>query len=320
MFQNLDRLKVFHRVFASGSIVAAANTLHVSQSAVSQTIQKLEKELNTPLFTRLHKQLIPTAAGDRLYEIVQPFMLELDVYLKDLEVAKDHPVGELRVGAPSEFGKAYLPMIMADFREKYPDVTFSIELGTPEIMLPMLRERVVDFALVDVFLTQSTQIGYLDMYHFNPVVEEEVILACSRRYYDTYVKGDNSFASLSQQDFISYKKDLQTIRQWFKHHFSKSNIHVRDVLTVDNHEAVILAILNNIGMGIVASHLISEHLREGTIVQIQTAKPEIINSISIAHLQDKVPTFTEKFFERFLVDKIRGEISDDNIGMRVLNH
>ena len=109
MLQNLDRLKVFYHVFASGSVVAAANALCVSQSAVSQTIQKLEKEVKAPLFTRLHKQLVPTTAGERLYEIVQPFMAVLGCYLKDLDVARDHPVGELRVGAPPEFGKAYLP-------------------------------------------------------------------------------------------------------------------------------------------------------------------------------------------------------------------
>ncbi|MBU0942886.1 MAG: LysR family transcriptional regulator [Proteobacteria bacterium] len=313
MLQNLDRLKVFYHVFSSGSVVAAANALHVSQSAVSQTIHKLEKEVNSPLFTRLHKQLVPTRAGKRLYEIVQPFMGALDGYQKDLEVAKNHPIGELRVGAPPEFGKAYLPSIVADFREKYPDVTFTLELGTPETLLPLLREGLLDFALVDVFLTQSTHIGHLDMYHFNPVGEEEVILACSRQYHEKYVKGDHSFSSLSKQNFISYRKDLQAIRLWFKHHFSKSNIHVRDVLTVDSHEAVISAIAHNVGIGVVASHLITEKLSNGIIVHIKTPKPEIMNAISLVQLQDKIPTLTEKVFERYLIDKIREANGGDSL-------
>jgi DNA-binding transcriptional LysR family regulator len=147
-----------------------------------------------------------------------------------------------------------------------------------------------------------------------------VILACSRQYYETYVQGDESFTSLSRQNFISYRKDLHTIKQWFKHHFSKANIQVRDVLTVDSHGAVISAITSNVGMGIVASHLIAETLRKGTVVHIQTSKAEIMNSIALVHLQDKIPTFTEKVFERFLVDMIRGTISTDNAGMKVLCH
>jgi DNA-binding transcriptional LysR family regulator len=317
MLQNLDRLKVFYYVFSCESVVAAANALHVSQSAVSQSIQKLEKEMDSPLFTRLHKQLVPTAAGERLYEIVQPFMASLGGYLKDLEIARGYPVGELRIGAPPEFGKAYLPSIVAAFREQYPAVTFTLQFGTPEILLPQLRKGRVDFALVDLFLTRSTHIGSLDIYHFAPVVEEEVILACSKRYFENSLKGDLSFTSLAQQNFISYRKDLQTIRQWFKHHFSKPNTQVRDVLNVDSHEAVISAINHDVGMGVVASHLVKDELQNQQIVHIKASASEIINSISLVYLQDKIPTFTEKSFEKYLVDKIKSMISEGHAGMRV---
>jgi len=320
MLQNLDRLKVFYHVFSQSSIVAASKALHVSQSAVSQAIQKLEMEVNSPLFIRLHKQLVPTAAGERLYEIVKPFMLTLDIYLKDLDRRKDHPAGELRIGAPPEFGKAYLPSIVAAFREQYPEVTFTLEFGTPEMLLPLLKKGLVDFALVDVFLTRNTHPGQLDMYHFDPVVEEEVILACSKKYHDESVRNDHSFTSLSKQNFISYKKDQQAIKQWFKHHFSKATIHVKDVLTVDNHEAVISAIKNDVGLGIVASHLVMKEIQDEYIVHIKTSASEIMNPIALVHLQDKIPTLTEKVFEKYLVEKIRDVIQQVGIGVKVLHH
>lgn len=308
MLRNLDRLKVFFHVFSQGSIVAASKTLYVSQSAVSQAIQKLEMEVNSPLFTRLHKQLVPTAAGERLYEIVKPFMLTLDIYLKDLERGKEQPGGELRIGAPPEFGKAYLPTIVADFREQYQDVTFVLEFGTPGILLPLLKKGLVDFALVDVFLTRNTHPGQLDMYHFKTVVEEELILACSKKYYDQAIKNDHSLTSLSKQNFIGYKKDQQPIKQWFKHHFSKTNIHVHDVLTVDNHEAVISAIKKDVGLGIVASHLVKKEIQDEYIVPINISASEIMNPIALVHLQDKFPTLTEKVFAKYLVEKIRDMI------------
>ncbi len=319
MLQNLDRLKVFYHVFTQGSIVAAAEVLYVSQSAVSQSIQKLEGEVSSPLFIRLHKQLVPTAAAERLYEIVAPFVEDLQSYLKGIENAKDHPTGELRIGAPMEFGKAYLPLMVAGFRAKYQDVTFTLEFGTPETLFPLLRSGQIDFALIDVFLTQNTHIGSLDIFHFDAVVEEEVILACSKYYYEQSLGGDLSFASLLKQDFISYRKDQQTIKQWFKHHFAKSNnIQVRNVLTVDSHEAVISAIKNNIGIGIVASHLVTNELYEKQIIHIKTSSPELMNSISLVHLQDKIPTFTEKIFEKYLVDTIKSVVSINHVGMRVL--
>ncbi|BHH82486.1 LysR family transcriptional regulator [Desulforhopalus sp. 52FAK] len=319
MLQNLDRLKVFFHVFTLGSVVRAAEILHVSQSAVSQAIQKLEAELNSPLFIRLHKQLIPTSAGKQLHEIVQPFMGALETYVKSLEMAKESPVGELRIGAPYEFGKTYLPSIVADFRQHYKDVTFFLEFGTPDRLLPMLKKGMIDLALVDVFLTKTTTSETHEVYNFKPVLEEEVILACSKEYNDTHIKKDLSFRSLSKQNFIGYRKDQQTIKKWFKHHFAKPNVQVSDVLVVDSHDAVIASIKKGVGLGIIASHLVKHEIQEGEIIPISTSKPAILNPIALVHLQDKIPTLTEKVFAKFMVEQIRIIIPNSGGGMKILD-
>ena len=94
------------------------------------------------------------------------------------------------------------------------------------------------------------------------------------------------------------------IKSWFKHHFKKSNIHLQSVLTVDSHQAIISAIQHHVGMGIVASHIVSKEIQRGQIIGIKTSKPEIRNQISLTQLQDKIPTLTEKIFEKFLLKKI----------------
>ncbi len=305
MIQNLDRLKVFYHVFSKQSVMAAANTLCVSQSAVSQSLQKLENEIKTPLFTRLHKRLIPTAAGERLFAIVKPFMESLETCLKTLETAREQPFGNLRIGAPVEFGKTYFPAVVAAFREKYPNVTFYLKFGDPGTLLPMVEKGEIDFALVDVFLTQNRFAGNLDIYYFNPVVEEEVILACSRQYYEGFVKKNHSYKHLLQQSFITYRHDAQSIKSWFKHHFDRYNVQFKIVLTVDSHQAVISAINHHAGMGVIVSDLVKEEIRRGQIIPIRTSKSEIINEISLAILQDKVPTLAEKVFQKFLLEKIQ---------------
>lgn len=305
MLQSMDRLKVFYYVFSKGSVISAAKTLNVSQSAVSQSIQKLENEIKCPLFTRLHKQLVPTAAGERLFAIIRPFMAELDTCLKTLDQAKDQPFGELRIGAPVEFGKAYFPAIVAAFRKQYQAVTFYIKLGDQNTLIPMLKKGQIDFALVDVFQTQNQYLGNLDIYHFLPVAEEEIILACSKEYYEKSIKKDHSFKNLLLQNFITYRQDAQVIKSWFKHHFGKSNLHLQAVLTVDSHQAIISAIQHSVGMGIVASHIVSKEIKRGQIMGITTSKPEIKNQISLTQLQDKIPTLTEKIFEKFLLKKIK---------------
>lgn len=304
MIQNLDRLKVFYHVYSERSVMAAAKTLHVSQSAVSQSLRKLEKEIKSPLFTRLHKRLVPTSAGERLFKIVRPFMADLDVCLKTLGQAKNEPLGELRVGAPVEFGKAYFPAMVAAFRKKYPDVTFYLKLGDAATLLPMVEKGRIDFALVDEYLTQNQFVGNIDMFHFEPVVEEEVILACSREYFEKTLKKDHSFNNLRRQNFIAYRRNAQTLKNWFKHHWGKYNVHLNVVLTVGSHQAVIAAINHHVGLGVVASHLVNENLNSGQVIRIETSKAQIINQISLVHLKNKIPTLAEKVFEKFLVKKI----------------
>ena len=87
-------------------------------------INKSSSEINAPLFTRLHRRLVPTAAGDRLFCVLKPFVDELEVGIGKIKKAQETPSGLLRIGAPVEFGKAYMPGIISSFRKKYPEVTF----------------------------------------------------------------------------------------------------------------------------------------------------------------------------------------------------
>jgi len=212
--------------------VAAAKTLHVSQSAVSQALQKLESEIKCPLFTRLHKRLVPTAAGERLFAIVRPFMAELDACLKTLEQAKNKPFGELRIGAPVEFGKAYFPAISAAFREQYPDVTFYLKFGDAGTLLPMVEKGQLDFALVDEFLILNRFFGNIDIYHFTPIVEEKVILACSRQSIITWAWAP-SHRTWSKKKFKMVKSSpstLQNPRSLTKYPWSSCRIRSRPLL------------------------------------------------------------------------------------------
>jgi len=313
MFQNWDRLRVFYFVYSEKSITGASEKLNVTQSAVSQTIQKLESELKTPLFTRLHKKLVPTGAAERLFALTEDFINGLSSYNRELLQSKDYPFGEIRIGAPPEFGKTYLSLIMANFRRQYSDVTFSIRFGKPETLLPLLKEGKIDFVLLDEFLTDKADRDVIDYLHFEPVAWEKVILACSRNYFRDQLKGDLSFSSLKMQNYICYDEEMSLVRHWFENNFPKKKVKLNRVLTVDNHEAVAHSILHNCGLGVLSSHLVKKDLDEGNLVAVETGEKEIINTISLVQLMDKVPTLTEKTFSRFLIDSIRSILSHQNL-------
>ena len=63
--------------------------------------------------------------------------------------------------------------------------------------------------------------------------------------------------------------------------------------------------MHNLGLGVLASHLVKKELESGEIIQIKTSESEIINSISLVQLLDKVPTLTEKVFSTFMIERIQ---------------
>lgn len=298
MLPDLNRLKVFYYIYATRSVVAAAGKLNITASAVSQQLKKLEYEIKTPLFTRLHKKLVPTIEADRLFDLVNPFFDTLAAGLRNIHQARLKPSGILRVGAPDEFGKAYFPEIVASFRQAYPEVTFALTLGNPSLLLPMVGEGKLDLALVDVFLTQSRIHGDLGIFSIEPIFDEEVILACSSDYCEDILRKDFSFNNLMANNFISYLPTASELHNWFKHHFRKTSIHPTIVMTVDSIQAVISCIRRHMGMGIIVSHLVNEDIRSGKIVPVTTGHKEIINRISLVQLQDKIPSLTDKTFQR----------------------
>ena len=304
MLPDFNRLKVFYYIFSRKSIVAAAEELHITPSAVSQHLQKLESEIKTPLFTRLHKKLVPTAAGEKLFTIMNPFMDELETGIGTIRQPLETPSGHLKIGAPIEFGKAYFPGICAAFRKQYPDVTFFIKLGEPAPLLSMLGEGQLDFALVDLFFTKEQMFGGHSIYSIEPLIEEELILACSNEYYDMEVKADHAFESLITKDFIADEHHALALKSWFKHHFRKSSVKLNIIMTVESHQAVISGVKQGMGIGVVASHLVMEEINRRSVVPITTGKKEVINHISLVQLQDKIPTLTEKVFQSHLKKEI----------------
>jgi DNA-binding transcriptional LysR family regulator len=305
MLPDFNRLKVFYYIYSLQSIVSAARALHISQPAVSQQLQKLESEIQAALFIRLHKKLVPTNAANRLFSLVQPFIDSLQEGMDTLRQPIDRPAGLLRIGAPREFGKEYLPLLSHTFREKYQEVTFNFSFDETAPLLAMLRAGEIDFALVDVFMPKGQFLETPHLFSIEPLIAEELILACSQDYYHKEIGGDHSFANLAAKAFVSDKDDLAILVHWFRHHFSRTAAKLNVVMTSNGHEALISGIRLGMGLGVTSAHLVFDGLSSGAIVPVETNEKNAESWISLVQLQDKVPTLTERTFISHLKNGLR---------------
>ena len=298
MLTDFNRLKVFYTIYRHKSAAAAARELYISQSAVSQSLGKLERELKTQLFVRLHKKLVPTAAAGSLYEIIEPFVRNLEGGLAWLEAEKSGPRGVLRIGAPVEFGSRNLVELVAAFRRKHPAVFFEVSLGHPDVLLPGLASGELDFVFADIFPGKGGK--NLPPFTVSSVLTEKLVLACSDGYYSARLRGAMAPADLAGCEFLDYSHGRPALLNWFRHHYDKSFPGLKVVLTVESVQAILNAIKGGLGLGIVPEYLVEKELKAGSIKAVRTGRPELINRISLVRLKGKAASPAEKaFLENF---------------------
>ena len=119
---ELPNLETFSYVAEAGSFTAAAESLGISQAAVSQRISLLEKDLGTAVFDRRAGRIQLTDAGQRLYEYAQKILQLHEKARSELVGFSPDAGGELALAASSVPGEHLLPAVLAEFRQKFPDV------------------------------------------------------------------------------------------------------------------------------------------------------------------------------------------------------
>lgn len=148
---NVGRLRVLSEVIKQGSFSAAAESLSYTQSAVSQAIARLEAEAGATLVMRDRNGVRPTAAGATLAEHAEAIVAQIDAAEADLAAVLGMRAGRLRVASFPSAGATLMPLAIAAFRERYPDVSLSLAEGEPEEIAPRLRAGEFDLALLFEF-------------------------------------------------------------------------------------------------------------------------------------------------------------------------
>lgn len=148
---HLGRLEVLRAVVARGSFSAAAEALSYTQSAVSQSIARLEAETGAQLVVRGRRGVIPTPAGVALVAGAERIFVEVRAAEAELARATGERLSRLRVASFPSGGAALMPPAVARFRRVHPDVSLTLAEGEPGEIVPRLRAGELDLALLFEF-------------------------------------------------------------------------------------------------------------------------------------------------------------------------
>ncbi|WP_165614427.1 LysR family transcriptional regulator [Paraburkholderia ginsengiterrae] len=153
---NSRRLTHLIALAEEGSFARAAERVHLSQSALSRSIQTLEEELDIKLFDRAARGVAMTAAGSLLVGRARRVLFEARCLLRDVELLKAYEFGEVRIGLGPYVAVVLLPDLLIEFSRRFPKIKMSVELGEGEALLGKLRAEQIDFLVTDRRLQSVT--------------------------------------------------------------------------------------------------------------------------------------------------------------------
>lgn len=225
------RFQVFLAVASRGSFTQAAETLHISQPAVSRHIRELENSLGCRLIDRKGSGIFLTDAGKVLVRYGNNFRALSRDLMHELSLCSGRFQGVLRIGASTTVAQYVLPNVLSAFRKRYPDVSLEATTSNSEEISALLRAGTIDLGLVEG-LPHSRDFDY---YAFS---RDEIVLAAGTHsgLPDTLESAD----ALKKLSFAVREYGSGT-QEFIQEHLSRAGISAEDLqidITLDSTEAI----------------------------------------------------------------------------------
>nr|YP_010337101.1 LysR transcriptional regulator [Pseudoerythrocladia kornmannii]QUE28182.1 rbcR [Pseudoerythrocladia kornmannii]UNJ16686.1 LysR transcriptional regulator [Pseudoerythrocladia kornmannii] len=145
---TVDQLRILKAIVSEGSFKRAADTLYISQPAVSLQIQNLERQLNVPLFNRGGKKAKLTESGQLLIRYGSRILALCEETCRALEDLQSLQGGTLIVGASQTTGTYLMPRLIGLFRQRYPQVAVQLQVHSTRRISWSVANGQVDLAVI----------------------------------------------------------------------------------------------------------------------------------------------------------------------------
>lgn len=145
----LRQIEYFQAVIENGSFYEAAEQCHVSQSAISQQIKKLEDELDVRLLERHNRTFSLTPAGEHFYRKSLVITGDINQMLRETKRIAANDNKTLRIGYYKGYNGNELSEAISTFSEKHPTIDVQVTVGSHEELYNAMENGIIDFALSD---------------------------------------------------------------------------------------------------------------------------------------------------------------------------
>lgn len=272
------RLQVFHTVAKVMSFTKAAETLHMTQPAVTFQVKQLEDFFNTRLFDRTHNKITLTEAGKVVYDYADQILEHYEKMNSEVRELTGEVTGSLVIGASTTIAEYMLPSLLGAFKKQFEDVNIRLQVGNTDAIVSMVENNMIDLGLVEAPVhNKNLEVDVCRL--------DEMQLICSPDH--PLAKRDKvAIEDLRKYAFISREEgsgSRSVIDNYIREQgFSYSDLNV--VMELGSPESVKMAVESDVGVAIVSRTTLIKELKLETLRAIPL-DPPIIRPFS--HVRQK---------------------------------
>jgi DNA-binding transcriptional LysR family regulator len=290
-----QQLRVFVTVADRQNFSRAAEELHMTQPAVSQYIQTLERTLGTKLLERNNKYVRLNKAGEIVYHHAREI---LGLYTRMQNLVDDlmnTPSGHLTIGASYTYGEYVLPHVVARMRENYPSITPTITIHNSTVIAEQVANRQLDVGIVEGEYVDEKMC-------IEPFADDRMFLIVSPHHH-LAGKSELSIADLAGETWIVREEGSGT-REAAEKMFRQLQITPARRMEFGSTQVIKESVEAGLGISLLSYWAIRKERKLGTLCTLKVAGTPVTRNFS---LLTKSNEFHTKALEIFM-DLIRNHV------------
>jgi DNA-binding transcriptional LysR family regulator len=295
---TLDQLRILKAIAAEGSFKRAADSLYVSQPAVSLQVQNLERQLDVPLFDRGGRRAQLTEAGHLLLSYGDRILTLCEETCRAIEDLQNLQGGTLIIGASQTTGTYLLPRMIGIFRQQYPEVAVQLHVHSTRRTAWSVANGQIDLAIIGGEVPPELQ----DSLEIIPYAEDELALILPVQHSFARV------ATIQRDDLYKLQfialDSQSTIRKVIDQVLTRSGIETRRLkieMELNSIEAIKNAVQSGLGAAFVSISAIEKELQTGALHRARIDGVVVKRMLSVIVNPNRYRSkASEAFFEKIL--------------------
>lgn len=293
---DLNLYKVFYSVATLGNITKAAETLYISQPAVTKSIKQLENSLGGALFIRTKKGVTLTEEGKVLLEYVKNILEEAKNAQNKFNSLIKLEEGKIHIGASATVTKHFLMPYIEKFHTLYPNISIEITNELTTNLVKGLRNGYIDFLVTNLPMKE-----YLDL-DIKVCAKLHDSFACSEKYLEK----ENKIFKL--EELLEYKivtqKEPSNTRKFLNNYMKENGVEFNPDIEIVSYALVVEFIKAGFGIGYVTKEFIKEELKNKELYEIKVTPKVPSRELGIITLKNNTLSYAaSKFIELINNDK-----------------